>query len=307
MERLQNQTQKPDIVVGQAPWCDFSDLQAGIDALAVLPADLSKTIFILAGDYPGQVISRLSNVTIAGVGEVRLVAGHGALEVLPNGEKRGTFRTATCFIEGENVRLSNLTIENTAGPGKVAGQAEALFNNASNATVTNCRLIGYQDTLCTGPLPPLQKDGTPFVSPIEKELGYSCQIYRSCYISGTIDFIFGGAEAWFDHCQLHSRASEQGYITAAATPEGQETGFEFHHCYLTADEGVENVFLGRPWRPFAKTTFKHCRLGDHIAAAGWDNWDNPANEATTDYREIASLPDMAASRPAWITTFEVTE
>lgn len=307
MERLQNQTQKPDIVVGQAPWCDFSDLQAGIDALAVLPADLSKTIFILAGDYPGQVISRLSNVTIAGVGEVRLVAGHGALEVLPNGEKRGTFRTATCFIEGENVRLSNLTIENTAGPGKVAGQAVALFNNASNATVTNCRLIGYQDTLCTGPLPPLQKDGTPFISPIEKELSYSCQIYRSCYISGTIDFIFGGAEAWFDHCQLHSRASEQGFITAAATPEGQETGFEFHHCYLTADEGVENVFLGRPWRPFAKTTFKHCRLGDHITAAGWDNWDNPANEATTDYREIASLPDMAASRPAWITTFEVTE
>lgn len=307
MESQQTQIPKPDIVVGTAPWCDFTDLQTGIDALATLPDDLSKTIFILAGDYHGQVISRLSNVTIAGVGEVRLVAGHGALEVLPTGETRGTFRTATCFIEGENVRLTNLTIENTAGPGKVAGQAVALFNNASNATVTNCRLLGYQDTLCTGPLPPLQKDGTPFVSPIEKEINYSCQIYRSCYISGTIDFIFGGAEAWFDHCQLHSRASEQGYITAAATPEGQETGFEFHHCYLTADDGVANVFLGRPWRSFAKTTFKHCRLGDHIAAAGWDNWDNPANEATTDYREIASSPDTAASRPAWITTVEVSE
>lgn len=296
--------QKPDILVGQAPECDFSDLQQGIDALATLPEELSKTIFILDGEYHGQVISRLSNVTITGVGSVRLTAGHGALEVLPNGEERGTFRTATCFIEGENVRLTNLTIENTAGPGKQAGQAVALFNNASNATVTNCRLLGYQDTLCTGPLPPFQKDGTPFVSPIEKEISYSCQIYRNCYISGTIDFIFGGAEAWFDHCQIHSRASEQGYITAASTPEGQETGFEFHNCYLTADDGVTNVFLGRPWRPFAKTTFKHCRLGNHIAPCGWDNWDNTANETTTDYREIDSTPDTTTLRPDWITTVE---
>lgn len=33
-----------------------------------------------------------------------------------------------------------------------------------------------------------------------------------------------------------------------------------------------NVFLGRPWRPYAAVVFLNTEMGAHIAAAGWREW-----------------------------------
>ena len=49
-------------------------------------------------------------------------------------------------------------------------------------------------------------------------------------------------------------------MTAASTPEGQKYGYVFHNCRLTAAEGVDKVYLGRPWRPYANTVFIDCEL-----------------------------------------------
>lgn len=291
---------KPDILVGDAPYCDFTTIQAGLEHLNALPRELTKTMDILEGIYEGPIESRLSNFFMRGLGQVIITGAQSAGELTTDGTPRTTFHTATLFIEGENIRLENLTIRNTAGPGEKVQQAVALFNNATKATVENCRLEGYQDTLCTGPLPPLQKDHTPFVSPIKIPQDHCYQVYRYCYISGTVDFIFGGAEAWFEHCQIHSRQSPNpGYIAAASTPKNQDAGFEFYFCYLTSDPGTTQVFLGRPWRSFARTTYRDCFIGPHIDPAGWDNWDDPMNELTATYREIGSKPQDFI-RPVWI-------
>ena len=62
----------------------------------------------------------------------------------------------------------------------------------------------------------------------------------------------------------------------------------FHDCNLTADEGVENVPLSRPWRPFAQAIFINCRLGKHISPEGWNNWGKESNEKTVNYAEYNS-------------------
>ena len=62
--------------------------------------------------------------------------------------------------------------------------------------------------------------------------------------------------------------------------------FVFHRCRLTADEGVDKVYLGRPWRPYAFTLFVACEMGPHIRPEGWDNWRNPENERTVRYGEF---------------------
>ena len=49
---------------------------------------------------------------------------------------------------------------------------------------------------------------------------------------------------------------------------------------------MTKVFLGRPWRPYAKTVFIECELGDHICAEGWEKWSNAENVATTFYAEF---------------------
>ncbi|MNI43206.1 Pectinesterase [compost metagenome] len=57
---------------------------------------------------------------------------------------------------------------------------------------------------------------------------------------------------------------------------------------LTAGNDVSGIYLGRPWRGYAATAFVNCRLGAHIHPAGWDNWGNPANEATVRYEEYST-------------------
>ena len=37
-----------------------------------------------------------------------------------------------------------------------------------------------------------------------------------------------------------------------------------------------SVYLGRPWREYAKTVLLDCELGPHICAEGFDDWGKPA-------------------------------
>ena len=115
----------------------------------------------------------------------------------------------------------------------------------------------------------------------------SRQLYRNCYIEGTTDFIFGSATALFENCTIHSKSDS--YITAASTPQWVEYGFVFKDCKLTADPAVSKVYLGRPWRDFAKTVFIDTEMGAHIVPSGWHNWNREKAEQTVFYAESGSF------------------
>ncbi len=121
-----------------------------------------------------------------------------------------------------------------------------------------------------------------------------------------MDFIFGSATAYFDHCEIYSNYDKnidniQGYATAASTPEGQEYGYVFADCRFTSDCPPQTVYLGRPWRNFAKTVLLRCYLGEHIHKEGWHNWNKTEAEETVYYAEYASEGPGAApeSRASW--------
>ena len=80
-----------------------------------------------------------------------------------------------------------------------------------------------------------------------------------------------------------------GFCTAASTPEGQEFGYVFMKCRFQG-EGIPDgaIYLGRPWREFAKTVLLHCELGAHIRPEGWHDWNKPCFPATGYYAEFAS-------------------
>lgn len=119
------------------------------------------------------------------------------------------------------------------------------------------------------------------------------------------DFIFGEATALFEACELHCKANS--FITAASTREGKPFGFVFLKCRITASSGVNKVFLGRPWRSFAKVAFLNCEMGSFIAPEGWDNWSKSENEQTAVFAEFNNTGAGAGrlKRVGW--SWELTE
>ncbi len=241
---------------------DFKTITEALEAIRAY-MDYRVTVNIKNGEYNEKVIipSWIENVDFIGEDPEKTIITYNDYAKLDN---MGTFRTYTMRVDGCNLTFKNLTIRNNAGR---VGQAVALHTEGTNITFENCRFLGDQDTL--------------FLAGHDSNLSF-----EDCYIEGTTDFIFGPATAWFDNCQIHSKADS--YITAASTPENVGIGFVFKNCRLTADPEVKKVYLGRPWRPYAYTAFIDCDMDSHITPAGWDNWRNPENEKTARYFESGS-------------------
>lgn len=185
------------------------------------------------------------------------------------GDSGGTLHSATVNVHADDFFAENITFENDFNrthPQLPAGsQALALLVTGDRAVFHNVRLLGNQDTLYAG-----SRNCAPD--------GLNCiparQYFSDCYIAGNVDFIFGDSKAAFERCEIHSTAHAGGYITAQSKhyPE-QNSGFVFNQCKLTAEAGVtKNVYLGRPWRPYATVVFLNTEMGDKIDPAGWREW-----------------------------------
>ncbi|MCB0583976.1 MAG: pectate lyase [Phaeodactylibacter sp.] len=267
-----------EMTVAQDGSGDFTSIQAAIDATKAFP-DKPITIFIKNGVYREKVKVHAwnTNLTIKGESKERAIITFDDYFDKINRGRNSTFHTYTLLVQANDFRAENLTIENTAGP---VGQAVALAVEADRCVFLNCDIKGHQDTLyCAG-------EGAR-------------QYFRDCYIEGTADFIFGAATAFFEHCRIHSRSDS--YITAASTPQGEKYGFVFQNCTLTADEGLKKVYLGRPWRDYARTVFLNCEMGSQILPEGWANWGGTEREKTAYYAEYNSHGPGAApqQRAGW--------
>ncbi|WP_400244289.1 pectinesterase family protein [Niallia sp. JL1B1071] len=273
-------------VIGKSESSDFTSIQEALHYCSGM--EEAVTFLLLSGDYEGNILLYQSNRKFIGIGTVRIIGNKHARQVDVEGKEIGTFQTATLFINAENIWIENVEIINNAGPGETVGQAVALYNEGNKIVFKSSSFKGFQDTICLGPLPSAQKDGSPFSTPEMKHEYPNKRIsFIHCYIEGTVDFIFGGGEGLFENCELKSLkrpADQPGYITAASTPKGK-IGFSFSHCYVTAESNVENVYLGRPWRPYAKVTFSQCRMGAHIHPDRWDDWGRKENRETVTYKE----------------------
>ena len=275
------------------------------DAIDSIPSDnhTPVTIRIAPGIYREKLTLEKPCVTLLGLGDspsdTVLSYDDFGNDTMPDGSRRGTFRSYTLFVHAADVTLRNLTVENASGDSATHGQAIALYAECDRFVVDSCRLLGHQDTLFTGPLPPkeIQKNG--FIGPTQSAPRINGrQYYKNCYICGDIDFIFGSATAFFENCELESLHREdpdiEGYVTAASTPEGQEYGYVFSHCrFLGSSCAAGSVYLGRPWRNFAKTVLISCELGSHIHPAGFHDWNKTEAHGTIFYAEYNSVPSDA--------------
>ncbi|MCP9752005.1 pectinesterase family protein [Ferruginibacter sp. HRS2-29] len=255
---------------------DYTYIQDAIDAMRVYPL-APITLYIKNGIYNEKIELPESNTDVTFVGE----SVEKTIIAFNDYSGRGrinTFTSYTVKISGNRFTAENISFVNSAGP---VGQALALYVDADKAVFRNCRFIGNQDTIFAAG-------------------ENSRQYFVDCYIEGTTDFIFGPSTAVFDKCII--RCKSNSYITAANTTKGNTFGFVFLHCRVTADSAVSELYLGRPWRAWAKTAFLYCELPSQISASGWHNWNDPGNEKTTSYVEYKNTGagSTTSGRVKWV-------
>lgn len=176
-----------------------------------------------------------------------------------------------------------------APPGGAVGrQAVAFLIEGDMAQFYNCSFYGAQDTL-------YDKRGRHY--------------WKDCFIQGSIDFIFGDGQSYYEvikhrcrlsfllflffqvcnsfysrsilmgvgvtgvvqNCQLNVIAKpNSGSLSAQKRSNGtDDSGYSFVNCKVT---GSGPVYLGRAWGPFSRVVFIQTYFEDLIIPAGWYDW-----------------------------------
>ncbi|KAG8390256.1 hypothetical protein BUALT_Bualt01G0064800 [Buddleja alternifolia] len=195
-----------------------------------------------------------------------------------------TYSSATVGIDGIGFIARGITFRNTAGPRN--GQAVALRSASDLSVFYACAFEGYQDTL--------------FVHAQR-------QFYKSCYIYGTIDFIFGNAAVVFQNCIIYVRrplVGQANVITAQGRGDPfQNTGISIHNSRIMPAPDLRPVvrsfrtFLGRPWQQYSRTVIMKSFIDNFVTPEGWSTWEN-SNFAlnTLYYGEYQNFGPAATTR-----------
>jgi len=225
-------------------------------------------ILLKPGTFTEKLTVRAPGVTIQGSPGSVIQYGTANGTPKPGGGTWGTGGSGTLTIAAPNVTLRGIIIRNSfdyvgakrdgAGNGAQA-VALAIGREADRTVVDRCTLLGYQDTFYL----------------------HTRTLVTDTRIVGGVDFIFGGAAAWFERCDIITRyvpnAESFGYVAAPSTPAAQPFGLVFANCRLGREPLVpdKSAWLGRPWRAggdmalTGEAAFLRCWMDAHIRREGW--------------------------------------
>ncbi|KAK4433900.1 putative pectinesterase/pectinesterase inhibitor 21 [Sesamum alatum] len=263
---------KPNIVVALDGSGQFNSINA---AIASVPPknDVPFVIYVKAGLYKEyvQIPKKMNRI---------ILIGDGPLKTRITGRKNfaegvKTYHTATLAVNADDFMAKDIGIENTAGP--QGHQAVAMRVSGDRAVFFNVHLDGYQDTLYAHTYR---------------------QYYRDCSISGTIDFIFGDAQALFQNCHFVVRkpmANQGCMVTAQGRVDPRSLGVTvIQNGDFTAEKALLDtvplvkVYLGRPWKLLSRTIIMQSNIGGFIAPEGWSEWAGTFALDTLYYAEFGN-------------------
>jgi pectin methylesterase-like acyl-CoA thioesterase len=247
----------------------FTTVGAAINSIAS-GSSAHIRIDIKAGTYTEKLtIASRTNLCLVGAGATTTILSYGDSSATVG----STSGSASVLISANDFSAANLTIQNSYGTGS---QAVALRTTGQRQQFLNCRFVGYQDTLYT-------HSGS--------------QYFRNCYVQGNTDYVFGGATAVLENCEV--RNVEGGSATTAPNTDiGSAYGIVYLGGKFTAVSSIKasSVALGRPWGADGAATYIRADLGAHIASAGFvpmsDN--QPQNARFHEYQSTGSGANPSA-------------
>ncbi|WP_251551560.1 pectinesterase family protein [Neobacillus muris] len=280
-----------NITVAQDGTGDYHTVQAAIDAIPENNKDKIE-VFIKKGVYKEQITIPADKPFITLIGEndknTILTYDNHAKIPKPEGGIIGTSGSASIYIFASDFTARNLAMENSFNPKRMAGetQAVAVYASGERMLFFQVRFLGNQDTLYV-------KNGTHY--------------FKKCYIEGDIDFIFGGARAVFEECEIVSldrgSSTDNGYVSAASTHINEPYGFLFLNNKFISPAPDGTVYLGRPWHPggdpysAANVVLINNYLGSHIHPEGWTDMSGFSAKDARFYESRNHGPGANPARP----------
>ncbi|KAL2481910.1 Pectinesterase/pectinesterase inhibitor 3 [Abeliophyllum distichum] len=282
---LQASTVTPDVTVAADGSGNYRTVS---EAVAVAPESSTRRyiIRIKAGVYRENVIIPKKKTNLMFVGDGRTTTIITGNKNVVDGST--TFNSATVAVVGDGFLARDVTFQNTAGPSK--HQAVALRVNADLTAFYRCDMLAYQDTL--------------YVHSLR-------QFYVSCFVAGTVDFIFGNAAVVLQNCDIHARRPNSGQrnmVTAQGRDDpNQNTGIVIQKCRIGATSDLQAVigsvesYLGRPWKEYSRTVIMQSDISNVIRPAGWYEWNGNFALDTLFYAEYQNTGAGAdtSNRVTW--------
>lgn len=266
------------ITVSKSGSADFTTVQDAVDSISSGNA-ARVVIQIAAGTYKEKVNVPSGKPYISFIG-----AGSGVTTITWDDTATSagsTSKSGSVIVESDYFIAQDISFENSAPappPGAEGRQAVALRISGDKAAFYSCSFYGAQDTL-------YDHQGRHY--------------FKGCFIQGSIDFVFGDGQSYYDGCELHSIASSSGSLTAQnrASP-GENTGFSFVNCKVT---GSGLIYLGRAWGAYSRVVFLFTYMDDIIRPEGWNDFGESSHQETAFYGEYqCSGPGAnAQNRVTW--------
>lgn len=240
------------------------DFVVGVDgdfAAAKAAAEASQSprfiIFFPNGSYNiGPLTGNENQMTTWKKGNVSFIGqSTSGVTIYNTASSEGISVTATlCFSsDAKNLYLQDLTLQNKAvnNPNASANRYVVVQDKGNKNIYKRVRMLSTQDTYYTN-----NSSGRTYL--------------EECEIHGTVDFICGGGDIFFDRCLLflENRAND-----CIAAPAGTGPwGYVFNSCTIDGyDNTNKNYTLGRAWNKSPRAVYINTTMKKIPTDAAWGN------------------------------------
>lgn len=158
--------------------------------------------------------------------------------------------SATLLLTGENIYMQDLTIKNAYDYTGATGRAVCVQDKGNKNIFKNVRMLSYQDTYYT--------NNSAMRS-----------YHEDTEIHGTVDFVCGGGDVFFNHSTLY--LEERSSANCITAPNGDtDWGYVFSNCVIDGHEVNNGQYnLGRPWNGTPRCVWLNTTMKVIPSAAGW--------------------------------------
>ncbi len=262
---------------------DFSEALAAANAAS--SSGNRFYIFFPNGSYDiGSLTGDANQMTTISIPNVSYIGESADGVIIYNSSINESINsTATIYLtsSSDNIYMQDLTLRNEMDWRKtLKGRGVALWDKGNKNIFKNVYLQSNQDTYYTG-----------------NERSY----WEGGVIHGTVDFICGGGDIFFNETTIYLEERGGNCITAPAT--SGDWGYVFNSCTIDGFSSENGNFrLGRPWSNVPKAVYLNTVMKLLPTAEGWGDPMNVVPAVFAEYNsktESGALVDLSGRRTTY--------